>query len=269
MAEFIKEALIKDDLVKVDMDIQSMYPTTHFTYTNKPVQPMTAAMIKEVIDDFKKLSADFEAKKAELEPKEEWVWVSGYKGTESDLKCRDFQYEIGKLHSMPEGERIEDCKSGFHMCKELKEVFSYYPIGAGHRYFEVQAHVRKRDLDKYGKEDPNAKGSGAMAWWSIAEPIRDKLAAKSIILTRELTIDEILAGTEGANWAPEYKKTAIDKGLTHARHDVETDTLSKLGFSEAFSRYIAEEGEYDTAIKVASQTDLSMDMKVLAIIRGL
>lgn len=261
MAEFIKEALVKDDLVK-EINECIVVPKYGCTYSSKPVQPMTAAMVKEVIDEFKKLEGRSEESE---EPKEEWVWVTGYKGTEKDLKCRDFQYEIGKLHSMPEGEKIEDCKSGFHMCKKLKEVFNYYKIGEGHRYFEVQAQVRKRDLDKYGEVDPN----GRFNWFSLDPIVRDKLAAKSIILTRELTIDEILADTEGADWAPEHKKTAIEKGLGHARCDVETEVLTKLGFSEAFSRYISEEGEYNAAVKVASQPGLSMDMKVLAIIRGL
>ena len=260
MAEFIKEALIKDDLVKVDMDIASMYPTTSFTYTQKP---LTADDLKDVVKKFKEL--DMKLNSTPEEPKEEWVWVTGYKGTEKDLKCRDYQYEIGKLHSMPEGSVIEDCKSGFHMCKSLKEVFNYYKIGEGHRYFEVQAQVRKRDLDNYGKKDPN----NSFNWFSLDPTIRDKLAAKSIILTRELTVDEILADTEGANWAPEHKKTAIEKSLPYARQDVETKLLHELGFSEAFSRYISEQGEYEAAVKVASQTDLSMDMKVLAIIRGL
>ena len=45
---------------------------------------------------------------------EEWIWVTGYKGTDKDMKCRDYQYELGKQHDMPEGTDITMCYSGFH-----------------------------------------------------------------------------------------------------------------------------------------------------------
>ena len=34
--------------------------------------------------------------KDEKKESEEWVWVNGYKGTDKDMKCRDFQYEMHK-----------------------------------------------------------------------------------------------------------------------------------------------------------------------------
>ena len=37
-----------------------------------------------------------------------------YKGFDKDLKCRDFQYEIGKEY---EEERAEICDTGFHACE--------------------------------------------------------------------------------------------------------------------------------------------------------
>lgn len=26
---------------------------------------------------------------------EEWIWIDGFKGTDSDMKCRDYQFRIG------------------------------------------------------------------------------------------------------------------------------------------------------------------------------
>lgn len=47
-----------------------------------------------------------------------------YKGFDKDLKCRGFQYEIGKTYSMED--KPEVCSRGFHCCKRLSDVFSYY-----------------------------------------------------------------------------------------------------------------------------------------------
>ena len=48
----------------------------------------------------------------------------GYKAFNKDLKCRDFQYEIGKAYHI-EGE-LEICKKGFHFCKIIDNVYNYY-----------------------------------------------------------------------------------------------------------------------------------------------
>ena len=202
-------------------------------------------------------------------PAEEWVWVTGYKGTDKDMKCRDYQYEMGKLHAMPEDEPIVDCASGFHLCLKLKDVFNYYEIGSGRRFFEVQALVRKKDFDEYGKRDSTCGGNGLFIFYFNDNPVRDKLAAKSIVFTRELTVDEILKDTEAANWDDEYKQMAIGKGVVRARCAIEAKELATLGYSEAFAQYIAANDKYKAAKKVASQKDLSMDMKVLCILRGM
>ena len=51
--------------------------------------------------------------------------IIGFKGFDKDLKCRDFQYEVGKYYEQ-EGE-VECCKRGFHFCENPLEVFDYYP----------------------------------------------------------------------------------------------------------------------------------------------
>jgi hypothetical protein len=50
--------------------------------------------------------------------------VLGFKGFDLDLTCRTFQFKVGETYHH-EGEVIA-CKSGFHFCKELKDVFQYY-----------------------------------------------------------------------------------------------------------------------------------------------
>lgn len=53
-----------------------------------------------------------------------------------NLKCRDFQYEIGKEY---ETERAELCKEGFHFCENPHDVLSYYSAGEGNRFAVVEA----------------------------------------------------------------------------------------------------------------------------------
>ena len=67
-----------------------------------------------------------------------------YKGFDKDLKCSDFQYEIGKTY---EELTAELCKKGFHACEYPLDVFKYYAPGNMSRYCEV-------DLDEVsGKKD--------------------------------------------------------------------------------------------------------------------
>lgn len=54
------------------------------------------------------------------------TWIKAYKGFDKDLKCRDFQYEIGKTYEEPTAEL---CNSGFHACEYPLDVFAYYAPG--------------------------------------------------------------------------------------------------------------------------------------------
>ena len=56
-----------------------------------------------------------------------------YKGFDKNLKCRDFQYEIGKTYTE---DKAELCEVGFHACEHPLDCLNYYAPGES-RYCDV------------------------------------------------------------------------------------------------------------------------------------
>ena len=76
-----------------------------------------------------------------------------YKGFDKDLKCRGFQYEIGKTYEEPTADL---CKSGFHACERPLDVFDYYAPYDMSRYCEVDlkdvSDQQSSDTKRCGKK---------------------------------------------------------------------------------------------------------------------
>ena len=78
-----------------------------------------------------------------------------YKATDKDMKCRDFQYELGKTAEV-DGD-IELCKNGLHACEMPLDVLGYYAPGDGSRYFaaeleDVSDEMHSDDTKHVGKK---------------------------------------------------------------------------------------------------------------------
>ena len=71
--------------------------------------------------------------------------IISYKGFDKNMKCRGFQYEVGKEYEM-DGE-IKCCNRGFHACKSPIEVWNYYDM-LNSRYAEVE-QSGKIDKEEY------------------------------------------------------------------------------------------------------------------------
>lgn len=260
-----------------DYDWQSMYPLTHFLKgenemdikesLNK-IYGKSAATNAPIKDNITK---DDIMNTIKIVEKDEYIWVKGFKGTNKDMRCQDdYQYELGKQFDLDEDVEPMVCSKGFHFCKKLKNVFQYYKIGDGNRFFEVEALVKKSDIEP--KKSDNVR-VGSDPWSKMYRSFNlydeDKYAAKSIRFIRELNVDEVfksVTDSEVLGWTEEQKKRAMETSISAVRKEVREFELCAAGYSPAFSKYIAGDTDrYKTAMAMASLTDVSMDVKVMAI----
>ena len=71
-----------------------------------------------------------------------------YKGTDKNMKCREFQYELGK--TVKDDGAVRCGNKGFHSCEAPLDVLRYYPMRDGNRYFAAEAdgvidHAKNED----------------------------------------------------------------------------------------------------------------------------
>ena len=78
--------------------------------------------------------------------------IYAYKGFDKDLKCRGFQYEVGKDYE--QDGNIKCCEKGFHACEFPLEVFCHYTPGENSRYCTV---TQSGEMDK--REDDSKVAS--------------------------------------------------------------------------------------------------------------
>ena len=93
----------------------------------------------------------------------------GYKAFDKNLKCREFQFKVGKTYKH-DGD-IVPCKSGFHFCKFFFGVYQYYNSNKDTRICFVESMGKEMDEG-------------------------NKTVANELRIIRELSLDEIIAITE-------------------------------------------------------------------------
>ena len=194
-------------------------------------------------------------KTEENEKEKEWIWVEGYKGTDKDMKCRDFQYEIGKEYSLLKEEEPVLCEKGFHLCLKLSNVFKYYDICNNNRFFKVKALVEKKEVE--GQQTLN---NSNIYFRLFSEP--DKLVAKSIIFIEELSIDEIFKEARADYLPLEYKQKALEIGITETNKCYHTALLESCGYNEELAKYFLDSKKYPIAYALGKQKELTMYEKI-------
>jgi len=178
-------------------------------------------------------SAPLEIKKEE--PQKEWIWVKGYKGTEENLQCREFQYEVGKIF-VHDKDDVVLCKSGFHICTKLKDVFNYYELNGINRFFVAEALVEKISYEK-------AEGSKGLYMSSYRGWVGEdsKVTAKEIRLVQECSFEDLKSFVSEkyplVETAEEYNK--IKEYADFAKNKF-VSILKSLGFTEIFAILLRE-----------------------------
>ena len=81
--------------------------------------------------------------------------MKAYKATDKDMKCRGFQYELGKTEEVDGDAKL--CERGLHVCEMPLDVLGYYAPGDGSRYFEaeledVSDEMHSDDTKRVGKK---------------------------------------------------------------------------------------------------------------------
>ena len=79
--------------------------------------------------------------------------IKTYKGTDKDMRCRGYQFAIGK--TFEDDGAIRCGNKGFHSCEAPLDVFRYYPPATS-RYFECEADG---EIDRTGAEDSKVASS--------------------------------------------------------------------------------------------------------------
>lgn len=103
--------------------------------------------------------------------------VLAYKAFDSNLRCREFQYEVGKSYTLVGTPSL--CIWGFHACLKPIDVFRYKP-------FKRAKYTRFCLVKLSGKINPENFGT------SIANRVVDKIAATEIEIVREIPRKEFL-----------------------------------------------------------------------------
>ena len=117
--------------------------------------------------------------------------MKGYKGFNKDMKCRDMQYEEGKIYEMKEKPKC--CDGGYHFCEYPLDCFNYYSP-ADSVYHEVEA---LGDTDK----EENSDTKVATNKIKIGAKINFKTMSEMAI---EFTYKHCKKGGKGSNKRTDY-----------------------------------------------------------------
>ena len=156
--------------------------------------------------------------------------IKSYKGFDKDMKCRDFQYEVGKEYNM-DGE-IKCCNRGFHACKSPLEVWDYYDM----------LNSRFAEVEQTGKIDEEEKST--------------KVCSSHIKIKAELKLADII--NIGVEWLKDT--TSTSKVKTDGVLNDNGDRKKQIGSSDYYAKigssgYYAKIGSSGDYAKIGSSGD--------------
>ena len=139
--------------------------------------------------------------------------ITSYKAFDKNMKCRGFQYEVGKEYEM-DGE-IKCCNRGFHACKSPIEVWDYYDM----------LNSRFAEVEQSGKIDKEEKST--------------KVCSSHIKIKAELKLADII--NVGVEWLKDI--TSPSKIKTDGVLNDNGDRNKKIGSSGGYAQ-IGSSGNY-------------------------
>ena len=134
-----------------------------------------------------------------------------YKATDKDMKCRGFQYELGKTAEV-EGD-IELCEKGLHACEMPLDVLGYYVPGDGSRYFEAELEDVS---DEKSSDDTKRVGKKLTLSAEIGIPGLVKAQVEYVKAQRDFDNAIKRADAEKRNHATGFKSAASATGNSSA-----------------------------------------------------
>jgi hypothetical protein len=152
--------------------------------------------------------------------------IKGFKAFDKDLKCRDFQYEVGKTYK--EDVTPSCCNKGFHFCEYPLDIFSYYEPSES-RFCEVEA------LGGIDREDGDTK-----------------VATNKIKIGAEINIESLTKASIDFI----YKRTKKDNKKS-AHKEENRSVASNTGYSSVASNT----GESSVASNTGDRSVASKDRK--------
>ena len=147
--------------------------------------------------------------------------MKAYKGFNKDMKCRGFQYEIGKAY---ETDAADLCSIGFHACENPLDCFGYYAPAAS-RYCEVE-------IEDNGQRSPEDS----------------KVVGKKIKIGAELSTEQI------CKLHFEYVRSRCDPAKTNAAGDRESASAGWSGSASAGRYGSASAGDYGVSASRGSSS---------------
>jgi hypothetical protein len=128
------------------------------------LQPFVPSFYNELLETIAAKEKEETESKSELKALKTF---KAYKAFNSDLTCRDFQYEIGKTFNLPVKPIL--CDYGFHACRNMLDCFDYYPYRIEGNYTRICEVEILGDVIEDG----------------------NKLVTNKIKIIKEITINEI------------------------------------------------------------------------------
>ena len=150
--------------------------------------------------------------------------IIAYKGFDENLKCRGFQYEVGKEYE--HDGKVECCQSGFHACTNPFDVLDYYNANGKNRFCVVEQSGTINSEDKDSKQ-----------------------SSSKIKIKAEIGIDGLFKA--GVEWIKE--KTNPDKIIKSIKKNENTESGDSAKICS--SDYYAKIGSSDDYVQIGSSGD--------------